>query len=124
MQIVERLRPELHGLAQGHESRTARNDRIEQADKPPQHGSLWSVPEMEKDSGLSKGTWYKWVNQRRIPVVRFGRRIKFQPPFLSLRIEDVTPKRLSKGGGLVAPPLRALREHNPELALRRGETTP
>lgn len=40
------------------------------------HGSLWSLTELATDSGIQKGTWYKWINQRKVPAVRLGRSVR------------------------------------------------
>ena len=40
------------------------------------HGSLWSLTELAADSGIQKGTWYKWINQRKVPAVRLGRSVR------------------------------------------------
>ncbi|MGH9425442.1 MAG: helix-turn-helix transcriptional regulator [Terriglobia bacterium] len=40
------------------------------------HGSLWSIPELAADSGVQKGTWYKWITQRKIQAVRLGRTVR------------------------------------------------
>jgi len=40
------------------------------------HGSLWSINKLAADSGIQKGTWYKWIAQRRIPAVRLGRTVR------------------------------------------------
>ncbi|MGH7180474.1 MAG: hypothetical protein ACREJN_00685 [Nitrospiraceae bacterium] len=31
---------------------------------------------MAADSGVQKGTWYKWITQRKIQVVRLGRTVR------------------------------------------------
>ena len=40
------------------------------------HGSLWSISELAADSGVQKGTWYKWIAQRKIQAVRLGRTVR------------------------------------------------
>lgn len=40
------------------------------------HGSLWSIENLAADSGIQKGTWYKWIAQRKIPAVRLGRSVR------------------------------------------------
>jgi excisionase family DNA binding protein len=40
------------------------------------HGSLWSLNELVADSGIRKGTWYKWINQQKVPAVRLGRSVR------------------------------------------------
>ncbi|THJ25098.1 MAG: hypothetical protein CAF45_003065 [Nitrospira sp. CG24E] len=40
------------------------------------HGSLWSISELAADSGVQKGTWYKWITQRKIQAVRLGRTVR------------------------------------------------
>lgn len=40
------------------------------------HRSLWSLAELAADSGIKKGTCYKWINQRKIPAVRLGRTVR------------------------------------------------
>jgi excisionase family DNA binding protein len=42
------------------------------------HGSLWSIEKLAADSGIQKGTWYKWIAQRRIPAVRLGRSVRIR----------------------------------------------
>ena len=77
--VVERLKPELRELgfeAKGWTGTASEGDHFSDNVQPR---SLWSLAELEIDSGIKKGTWYKWVNQRKIPVVRLGR---------SLRIRD------------------------------------
>jgi len=36
------------------------------------HGRLWLLNELAGDSGIQKDTWYKWINQRKVPAVRLG----------------------------------------------------
>jgi excisionase family DNA binding protein len=40
------------------------------------HGSLWSLTELAADSGIQKGTWYKWINQKKVTAVRLGRSVR------------------------------------------------
>ena len=40
------------------------------------HGSLWSLTELASDSGIQKGTWYKLINQRKVPAIRLGRSVR------------------------------------------------
>lgn len=40
------------------------------------HGSLWSLTELAADSGIRKGTWYKRINQRKVPAVRLGQSVR------------------------------------------------
>ncbi len=40
------------------------------------HRNLWSLTELAADSGIQKGTWYKWINQRKVPAVRLGRSVR------------------------------------------------
>lgn len=42
------------------------------------HGSLWSINKLAADSGIQKGTWYKWIAQSRIPAVRLGRSVRIR----------------------------------------------
>lgn len=42
------------------------------------HGSLWSINHLAADSGIQKGTWYKWIAQRRVPAVRLGRTVRIR----------------------------------------------
>lgn len=42
------------------------------------HGSLWSINKLAVDSGIQKGTWYKWIAQRRVPAVRLGRTVRIR----------------------------------------------
>ena len=42
------------------------------------HGSLWSINKLAADSGIQKGTWYKWIAQRRVPAVRLGRTVRIR----------------------------------------------
>lgn len=42
------------------------------------HGSLWSINKLAADSGIQKGTWYKWIAQRKIPAVRLGRSVRIR----------------------------------------------
>ena len=44
--------------------------------QPNTHGSLWSIEKLATDSGIQKGTWYKWINQRKVPAVRLGRSVR------------------------------------------------
>lgn len=47
-----------------------------QSTRAKAHGSLWSLTELAADSGIQKGTWYKWINQRKVPAVRLGRSVR------------------------------------------------
>lgn len=66
------------------------------------HGSLWSINKLAANSGIQKGTWYKWIAQRRIPAVRLGRTLRIRDEDYqklikkSLRPEINLPNRWSK----------------------------
>ena len=46
--------------------------------KTSTQGSLWSINKLAADSGIQKGTWYKWIAQRKIPAVRLGRSVRIR----------------------------------------------
>ncbi len=73
--IVEKLKPKLHRPAQQGLSEDASRS-LPYPSASSGSNNLWSLKELARDSGLSKTTWYKWVNQRRIPVVRLGRAVR------------------------------------------------
>lgn len=41
--------------------------------------SLWNVRQASEITGLSVSTLYAWVNRRRIPYVKIGGRVLFDP---------------------------------------------
>lgn len=76
--IVDKLKPELRRIMV--EALSGSNGGGSQVPlgQPIPHKTLWSMSELAADSGLSKGTWYKWVNQRKIPFVRLGRALRIR----------------------------------------------
>lgn len=73
-EIAKELGPELQKL---YATETASLATVKMPLLPPTpHGSLWSLAELASDSGIKKGTWYKWINQRKLPVVRLGRSVR------------------------------------------------
>lgn len=74
--VAGRLAPELKKIyATEHVTDPLRNSTI-QSTPAKAHGSLWSLTELAADSGIQKGTWYKWINQRKVPAVRLGRSVR------------------------------------------------
>src|SRR5690348_15530177 len=73
-EIAKELGPELKKL-HATESAPLANVKMQQFTSTP-HGSLWSLTELAADSGIKKGTWYKWINQRKLPAVRLGRTVR------------------------------------------------
>src|SRR5262245_9146218 len=66
-EIAKELGPELKKLSA---SETASFATVKMPLLPSTpHGSLWSLADLASDSGIKKGTWYKWINQRKLPVV-------------------------------------------------------
>jgi len=73
-EIAKELGPELKKL---YATETAALANVKMPLLPPTpHGSLWSLAELAADSGIKNGTWYKWINQRKLPVVRLGRSVR------------------------------------------------
>jgi len=71
--LFERIKPELQHIV---EEASTNHDLAKHQTRNAPNRSLWSVSELAEDSGIAKGTWYKWVNQRKIPFVRLGRAVR------------------------------------------------
>ena len=59
------------------------------------HGSLWSINKLAADSGIQKGTWHKWIAQRRIPAVRFGRTVRIRDEDYRKLIQKSLPPEIN-----------------------------
>lgn len=42
-------------------------------------GNLISITELSRRLAIAKGTLYNWVHQRRIPFIKLGRALRFDP---------------------------------------------
>jgi excisionase family DNA binding protein len=85
--LVVRLKPEIQKLLveRRYSSVSPSPEKTIPTRANDPHGSLWTVKEIAKDSGMSEATWRDWILKRKIPVVRLGR---------SVRIRDVDYRRL------------------------------
>ena len=52
--------------------------------------SLITIQQASLVTGVSVATLYKWVNQRKIPFIKLGRLVKFDPLKLEERIRTQT----------------------------------
>jgi excisionase family DNA binding protein len=85
--IAKQLAPEIKKLYEADLASEPFHRADIRSDPTPAHGSLWPIGKLAADSGIQKGTWYKWIAQRRIPAVRLGR---------TLRIRDEDYQKLIK----------------------------
>jgi excisionase family DNA binding protein len=85
--LIERVKPEMERLLADRPYRVESSPTI-QPSRMRHKGNLWSLDELAEDSGITKGAWYKWVNQRRIPVVRLGRSIRVRDEDYRRFIQD------------------------------------
>lgn len=53
---------------------------------------LLDVRELSELTGLSVYTLYSWINQRKIPYVKVGRLVRFEPKKIEERIEENSVK--------------------------------
>ncbi len=51
---------------------------------------LINVKQLSESTGLSVFTLYSWINQKRIPYVKVGRLVRFDPKKIEKWIEDKT----------------------------------
>lgn len=51
---------------------------------------LINVKQLSESTGLSVFTLYSWINQRRIPYVKVGRLVRFDPKKIEKWIEEKT----------------------------------
>jgi len=59
---------------------------------------LLTVTDLERDSHISKYTWWSWIREGKLPVVRLGRRIRvemeaYQHFIAQNRVEGRVPAR-------------------------------
>ena len=53
---------------------------------------LIDVKQLSESTGLSVFTLYSWINQKRIPYVKVGRLVRFDPKKIEKWIEEKTVK--------------------------------
>ncbi len=51
---------------------------------------LINVKQLSESTGLSVFTLYSWINQKRIPYVKVGRLVRFDPKRIEKWIEEKT----------------------------------
>jgi len=51
---------------------------------------LVNVKQLSESTGLSVFTLYSWINQKRIPYVKVGRLVRFDPRKIEKWIEEKT----------------------------------
>jgi excisionase family DNA binding protein len=54
---------------------------------------LLDVRELSELTGLSPYTLYSWINQRKIPYVKVGRLVRFEPKKIEKWIEENSVKQ-------------------------------
>jgi excisionase family DNA binding protein len=55
---------------------------------------LMTVEDLERESQVSRFTWRTWLRERRLPMVRLGRRVRVErEDFLRFMAQNKTPAR-------------------------------